>query len=119
MAQWLKRGATAHAKADADRKVRETVEAALADIEARGDYAVRDMSKQFDGWDRDDYRLSQAEIDACVDSLTPQERKDIEFAQAQVRNVAQIQRESMKDVEVETLPGVILGHRNLPVNSVG
>ena len=119
MATWLKRGATAEAKADADRKVRDIVEAALADIEKRGDEAVRDMSIKFDGWDRDDYRLSQAEIDACVDSLTPQERKDIEFAQAQVKNFAQIQRDSMKDVEVETLPGVVLGHKNIPLNSAG
>jgi sulfopropanediol 3-dehydrogenase len=119
MAIWLKRGATAEAKADADRKVRDIVEAALADIEKRGDEAVRDMSVQFDGWDRDDYRLSQAEIDACVDSLTPQERKDIEFAQAQVKNFARIQRDSMKDVEVETLPGVVLGHKNIPLNSAG
>ncbi|TCU57988.1 sulfopropanediol 3-dehydrogenase [Novosphingobium sp. PhB57] len=119
MAIWLKRGATAEAKADADRKVRDIVEAALADIEKRGDEAVRDMSIKFDGWDRDDYRLSQAEIDACVDSLTPQERKDIEFAQAQVKNFAQIQRDSMKDVEVETLPGVVLGHKNIPLGSAG
>jgi sulfopropanediol 3-dehydrogenase len=119
MATWLKRGATAEAKADADRKVRDIVEAALADIEKRGDDAVRDMSIKFDGWDRDDYRLSQAEIDACVDSLTPQERKDIEFAQAQVKNFAQIQRDSMKDVEVETLPGVVLGHKNIPLSSAG
>ncbi|MXO71943.1 histidinol dehydrogenase [Alteraurantiacibacter buctensis] len=119
MAIWLKRGANAQAKADADRKVREIVEAALADIEARGDAAVRDMSIRFDQWDREDYRLSQAEIDAAVDSLTPQERKDIEFAQAQVRNFAQIQRDSMKDVEVETLPGVVLGHKNVPVSAAG
>jgi sulfopropanediol 3-dehydrogenase len=119
MAQYLKRGATAQAKADADRKVRDIVEATLADIDTRGDAAVRDLSIKFDGWDRDDYRLSQSEIDACVDSLSPQERKDIEFAQTQVRNFAQIQRDSMKDVEVETLPGVILGHRNLPLNSAG
>lgn len=119
MATWLKRGATAEAKADADRKVRDIVEAALADIEKRGDEAVREMSIRFDGWDRDDYRLSQAEIDACVDSLTPQERKDIEFAQAQVKNFAQIQRASMQDVQVETLPGVVLGHRNIPLNSAG
>jgi len=119
MATYLKRGATAEAKADADRKVRDIVESALADIEKRGDAAVRDMSIKFDGWDRDDYRLTQAEIDACVDSLSPQERKDIEFAQTQVRNFAQIQRDSMKDVEVETLPGVVLGHKNLPVNAAG
>jgi len=119
MAIRLKSGQTVEAKADSDRKVREIVEAALADIEKRGDAAVREMSNRFDNWDRSDYRLSQAEIDACVESLTPQERKDIEFAQAQVRNFAQIQRESIRDVEVETLPGVILGHRNIPLNSAG
>jgi sulfopropanediol 3-dehydrogenase len=119
MAQWLKRGATAEAKADADRKVRDIVEAALADIEARGDAAVREMSNKFDGWDREDYRLSQAEIDRCVNSLTPQERKDIEFAQTQVRNFAQIQRNSMQDVEVETLPGVVLGHKHIPIQAAG
>ena len=119
MAIYLKRGASAETKATADRKVRDIVEAALADIEARGDVALREMSNKFDGWDRDDYRLSQAEIDACVNSLSPQERKDIEFAQTQVRNFAQIQRASMTDVEVETMPGVVLGHRNIPLNSAG
>jgi len=119
MAIWLKRGASAEAKADADRKVRDIVEATLADIEKRGDAAVRELSVKFDGWDREDYRLSQAEIDACVESLSAQERKDIEFAQTQVRNFAQIQRASMTDVEVETLPGVILGHKNIPLNSAG
>ena len=81
MAIWLKRGAAAEEKAVADRKVRDIVEAALGDIEKRGDEAVREMSIKFDGWDREDYRLSQSEIDAAVDSLSPQERKDIEFAQ--------------------------------------
>ncbi|MEQ1640691.1 MAG: histidinol dehydrogenase [Novosphingobium sp.] len=119
MAQWLKRGMAANAKADADRKVRDIVEAALADIEARGDAAVRDMSIKFDGWDRKDYRLSQSEIDQCVNALTPQERKDIEFAQTQVRNFAQIQRDSMQDVEVETLPGVVLGHKHIPIQAAG
>lgn len=119
MARWIKRGATAEAKADADRKVREIVECALIDIEERGDEAVREMSIKFDNWNREDYRLTQDEIDACVDSLTPQERKDIEFAQAQVKNFAKIQRDSMKDVEVETLPGVVLGHKNIPLNSAG
>jgi sulfopropanediol 3-dehydrogenase len=119
MAIWLKRGATAEAKADADRNVRDIVEATLADIEQRGDAAVRDLSVKFDGWDREDYRLSQSEIDACVESLSPQERSDIEFAQTQVRNFAQIQRASMTDVEVETLPGVVLGHKNIPLNSAG
>jgi sulfopropanediol 3-dehydrogenase len=119
MAQWLKRGASVEVKAAADRKVREIVEATLADIEARGDAAVRDLSIRFDKWERDDYRLSDREIQDCIDSLSPQDIKDIEFAQAQVRNFARIQRESMLDVEVETLPGVILGHRNIPLNSAG
>jgi sulfopropanediol 3-dehydrogenase len=119
MATWLKRAVTAEVRAEADRKVREIVETVLADIEARGDAAVRDLSIKYDGWDREDYRLSQAEIDACMDALGPQALKDIEFAQAQVRNFAEIQRASMQDVEVETLPGVILGHRHIPVNGAG
>jgi len=119
MAIWLKKGATAEVKADADRKVREIVEKTLADIELRGDAAVRELSIKFDNWDREDYQLSAAEIQACIDSLSPQDLKDIEFAQTQVRNFAQIQRDSMKDVEVETLPGVVLGHKNLPLNSAG
>lgn len=119
MATWLKRGAAAEYKADVDRKVRDIVEGTLADIEARGDAAVRDLSIKFDNWDREDYRLTDAEIQACIDTLSPQDLKDIEFAQKQVRNFAQIQRASMQDVEVETLPGVILGHKNIPVNAAG
>ena len=119
MAQWLKRGAAAEVKAELDRKVRDTVEAILADINVRGDAAVRDLSVKFDGWDRDDFRLSKQEIQDCIDQLTGQDLKDIEFAQAQVRNFAQIQLDSMKEVEVETLPGVILGHKHIPVNGAG
>ena len=119
MAIWLKHGATAEAKRHADRAVRDAVETILADIETRGDAAVRELSIRFDGWDRDDYRLSAAEIQDCIDQLRPQDLKDIEFAQAQVRNFAQIQRASLHDVEVETLPGVILGHRHVPVNAAG
>ncbi|MEQ5807813.1 histidinol dehydrogenase [Alteromonas sp. NFXS44] len=119
MAIWLKRGAATEFKADVDRKVRTIVEATLADIEQRGDLAVRELSNKFDNWDREDYRLSAAEIQACIDTLSPQDLKDIEFAQTQVRNFAQVQRNSMQDVEVETLPGVILGHKNLPVNAAG
>ncbi|WP_293882103.1 histidinol dehydrogenase [Sphingomonas sp.] len=119
MAEYLKRGATAEAKADSDRKVRDTVEGILADIAKRGDAAVRELSIKFDGWDRDDYRLAPGEIQACIDQLTGQDLKDIEFAQTQVRNFARIQRASMKDVEVETLPGVVLGHKHLPVNNAG
>nr|WP_240198157.1 histidinol dehydrogenase [Novosphingobium sp. P6W] len=115
----MKRGATAEAKAESNRQVRDTVEGILADIEARGDAAVRELSIKFDKWDRDDYRLTPAEIQTCIDTLSPQDIKDIEFAQTQVRNFAQIQRHSMKDVEVETLPGVVLGHKNLPLNAAG
>jgi sulfopropanediol 3-dehydrogenase len=119
MAQWLKRGAAAEAKAEAARKVREVVESVLGDIEARGDAAVRDLSIRFDDWDRDTYLLSDAEKQTCLDQLSAQDIKDIEFAQTQIRNFARVQREALKDVEVETLPGVILGHRNIPVNAVG
>jgi len=119
MATYLKRGATAEAKADRDRQVRDTVEGILADIETRGDAAVRDLSINFDKWDRESYRLTPAEIQECMDRLSGQDLKDIEFAQKQVRNFAQIQRDSMKDVEVETLPGVVLGHKNLPLNAAG
>ena len=119
MAIYLKRGAAADTKAAGDRKVRDTVEAILADIEARGDAAVRELSIKFDGWDRESYRLSAAEIQDCIDQLTGQDLKDIEFAQTQVRNFAQTQRASLQDVEVETLPGVVLGHKHLPVNAAG
>ena len=119
MARYLKRGATSQAKADTDRKVRETVEVILADIAQRGDAAIRDLSIRFDGWDRESYRLTPGEIQDCLDQLTGQDLKDIEFAQTQVRNFAQIQRASMVDVEVETLPGVVLGHRHIPINAAG
>lgn len=119
MAEYLKRGATAATKAEADRKVRDIVEATLADIDARGDAAVRDLSIKFDNWDRESYVLSAQEKQDCLDQLSGQDLKDIEFAQKQVRNFAQIQRDSMKDVEVETLPGVVLGHKNLPLNAAG
>lgn len=119
MAIWLKKGATAEAKADADRKVRDIVEATLADIEKRGDAAIRDLSIKFDNWDRKSYILSDKEKQECLDQLSGQDLKDIEFAQTQVRNFAQIQRDSLKDVEVETIPGVVLGHKTLPVNAAG
>jgi sulfopropanediol 3-dehydrogenase len=119
MATWLKKGAAANVKADADRKVRDIVESTLADIEQRGDTAIRELSIKFDNWDREDYRLTDGEIQACIDSLSPQALKDIQFAQSQVRNFAQIQRDAIQDLEVETLPGVILGHKNLPLNSAG
>jgi sulfopropanediol 3-dehydrogenase len=119
MARWLKTSISASDKADADTKVRGIVEGLLADIAKRGDAAVREMSVKFDKWDRADYRLTDAEIKACLDQLTGQDLEDIRFAQAQVRNFAEHQKAALKDIEVETLPGVVLGHKNLPVNSVG
>jgi sulfopropanediol 3-dehydrogenase len=119
MARWLKRSIAAAEKADADAKVRATVESLLADIEARGDAAIRDMSIRFDGWDREDFRLTDAEIRACLSELPQRALDDIRFAQEQVRNFAEHQRRALADIEVETLPGIVLGHRNIPVNSVG
>jgi len=119
MAEWLKRGADAGLRSGQDAAVRETVERTLADIAARGDAAVRELSIAFDRWDRENYRLTQAEIEGCLAQLTKQDIADIAFAQAQVRNFAQIQRASITDVEVETLPGVVLGHRNIPIQNAG
>ncbi|CAN5433144.1 histidinol dehydrogenase [soil metagenome] len=119
MIQHLKTGQSAQNKASSNAQVRATVEGILADIEARGDAAVRDYSQKFDNWSPERFRLSQAEIDACIAELTPQQLADIRFAQAQIRRFAQIQKSSMHDVEIETLPGVVLGHRNIPMNSVG
>jgi sulfopropanediol 3-dehydrogenase len=119
MARWLKNGISAEAAETEDAKVRGIVEAILADIGQRGDQAVREYSEKFDKWSPPSYALSRAEIDAAYAALSKQAIDDIRFAQTQVRNFAQIQRDSMRDVEVETLPGIILGHKNLPVNSVG
>ena len=119
MARYLKHGKDVEEAAAIDAKVREVVESALADIEARGDTAVREMSVKFDGWDREDYRLTAEEIEACVGQLSADEIDDIRFAQKQVRNFAEIQMASMRPVEQETLPGVILGHKHIPMNSVG
>lgn len=107
-------GETAEAAA-----VTRTVEALLAQVESGGDAAVRALSVKFDGLDRKSYRLTDAEIRRCVDSLTSRQRADIEFAQEQVRGFAQTQKDALRDVEVETLPGVVLGHRNIPVANVG
>ena len=119
MARFLKRGRDADAVAEDDAKVRATVEGILADIKARGDAAVRELSIRFDTWDRQNFRLSEGEIQACLDQLTPRDLEDIRFAQTQVRNFAEHQKAALRDIEVETLPGVVLGHRNIPVNSVG
>ncbi len=119
MVEYLKSGATVEAKADRNRQVRDTVESILTDIENRGDAAVRELSMRFDEWDRDSYRLTPSEIRDCLDQLSDQDLKDIEFAQKQVRNFASLQRDSMKDLEVETLPGVVLGHKHIPLNAAG
>jgi sulfopropanediol 3-dehydrogenase len=119
MAKLLKHGLDDAKRREIDSAIRTTVEHAIRDVEVRGDAAVREMSVKFDGWDREDYRLSESEIRACLNDLTPGDIEDIRFAQAQVRRFAEIQRAALRDVEEETLPGVILGHKNIPVNSVG
>jgi sulfopropanediol 3-dehydrogenase len=119
MAEYLKRGISRDESHAADAKVREVVVGILEDIEERGDAAVRELSERFDDWSPESFRLSDDEIQDLVESLPRQTVEDIEFAQAQIRNFAQKQREALKDIEVETLPGVTLGHKNLPVNSVG
>ena len=116
---YLKRGKPASERAEDDAKTRAVVEATLADIEARGDAAVRELSEKFDGYSPASYRLSEAEIEALIGELSDRELADIRFAQEQVVKFAQAQRASMLDIEVETLPGVILGHKNIPVQSVG
>ncbi|MCK8783499.1 histidinol dehydrogenase [Roseomonas sp. NAR14] len=119
MARYLKTGRDADAAAADDARVRATVEGILADIAARGDAAVRELSVRFDKWDRADYRLTDREIRDCLAELPARALDDIRFAQEQVRNFAQAQREAIRDIEVETLPGVVLGHRNIPVDAVG
>lgn len=118
-ARHLKTSISAGEKADADAKVRQTVEAIMADIEARGDAAVRELSIKFDNWDRKDFRLTKREIEGCLSELSRRDLDDIAFAQAQVRTFAEHQKAALKDLEVETLPGVILGHKNVPVQAVG
>ncbi|MEP2029206.1 MAG: histidinol dehydrogenase [Paracoccaceae bacterium] len=115
----LKRGKPAADRADDDAKTAAVVAATLKNIETRGDIAVRELAVKFDSYDRESYRLSQGEIDALIAKVSPRELEDIKFAQTQVVNFAQAQRDSMLDVEVETMPGVILGHKNIPVQSVG
>lgn len=116
---YLKRGKPEAERAADDTAVRATVEAALADIDARGDAALREMAVKFDGYSPESYRLSDDDIQALIAKVSPRDLGDIKFAQEQVRNFAQAQRESMLDIEIETLPGVILGHKNIPVQSVG
>ncbi|SEV90282.1 sulfopropanediol 3-dehydrogenase [Cognatiyoonia koreensis] len=115
----LKTARSAEARAEDDAKVRAIVEEGLKDIETRGDAAVRDMSEKFDKYTPPSYRLTDSEIEALMAKVSDQDMADLKFAQEQVRNFAQAQRDSMLDIEVETMPGVILGHKNIPVQSVG
>lgn len=119
MAKYLKNSKPEAEKAAEDAKVRAIVESTLAEIERGGDKAVRALSEKFDGYRPEKFRLTLGEIEALIGELSAEEIADIKFAQEQVRNFAQAQRDSMLDIEVETLPGVILGHKNIPVQSVG
>ena len=119
MARYLKTGITQEQADSAEAGVRAVVEGILDDIKKRGDAALRDYSQKFDNWSPQKFRLNQAQIDACFDAVTAQNIEDIKFAQAQVRGFAEAQKAALQDVEVETLPGVVLGHKNIPVNSVG
>jgi sulfopropanediol 3-dehydrogenase len=119
MPRFLKRGMDASAIRAADAKVRETVEGILAQVDARKDAAIRDLSEKFDKWSPKDFCLNAQEIERAIAQVPKRDLEDIKFAQAQVRNFAQKQRDTMHDLEVETLPGVVLGHRHIPVNSIG
>ncbi len=119
MIRQVKSGISADAQKSLADRVKSTVEGILADIESRGDTAVRELSEKFDRWQPERFRLSRAEIEASVAALPERTIEDIRFAQAQIRRFAEIQRTALQDVEEETLPGVILGHRNIPVASVG
>jgi hypothetical protein len=114
--QYLHKSKPESEKAAEDAKVRAVVEATLGDIEARGDAAVRELSEKFDNYSPTSFRLSESEIQAAMQRVSTRDMEDIKFAQKQIRNFAEAQRASMTDVEVETMPGVILGHRNIPCN---
>jgi len=117
--KYLKKGKTAADKAIDDAEVSEVVKNTLKVIEEKGDKAVREFSEKFDNYSPKSYKLSSAEIDGLIANVSDRDMKDIKFAQEQVRKFAQAQRDSMQDIEVETMPGVILGHKNIPVQSVG
>ena len=118
MARVIKPGRDPQRKAADASQVRHIVEGILAAVESGGDAAVRELSQKFDGWSPEQFRLDKREIERCIEALRPRELEDIRFAQAQVRKFAEIQKGALRDVEVETLPGVVLGHKNIPMNSV-
>jgi sulfopropanediol 3-dehydrogenase len=117
--KYLKRGIEESEVAAIDGRTRATVEEILANVQTHGDAAVRELSERFDKWSPTSFRLSEREIEAAISKVGRRDLEDIRFAQTQVRNFAQMQRESIRDVEVETLPGIILGHKNIPINAVG
>ena len=119
MAKWIKEGKSESEIIEADAKVRNTVETILSDVSKRGDEAVRELSIKFDNYAPESFILSDNEIDKAISMVSKRDIEDIKFAQAQVRNFASKQLECIKDLEVETLPGVILGHKNIPMNAVG
>ncbi|MEP7258963.1 MAG: histidinol dehydrogenase [Flavitalea sp.] len=119
MATYLKYGKSKTQIQEDDLKVKETVAGIIADIERNGDTAVKKYAEQFDKWTPDSFRLTQRQIDEIISTVPPQVITDIRFAQTQIRNFARKQKEAIVDIEVETLPGVILGHKNIPVNSAG
>jgi sulfopropanediol 3-dehydrogenase len=119
MPTFLKRGRDPEAVAQGDAVVRTTVETILADIEKRGDAAVRELSERFDKWSPPSFRLSDSDIEQAISKVSARDLEDIRFAQTQVRNFAEKQRACLQDLEVETLPGVVLGHKNIPVETVG
>lgn len=117
--RYMKQGKAAAERAEDDAKVRTLVEATLKDIETRGDAAVRDLSAKFDNFSPASFRLTTSEIEAAINKVSARDMDDIRFAQTQIRKFAEAQRASMTDIEIETVPGVFLGHRNIPVQSVG
>jgi sulfopropanediol 3-dehydrogenase len=119
MARWLKTARSDEERQEDDAKVRAVVEATLADIAKRGDAAVRELSEKFDKWSPDSFRLSDAQIEQALAELDPADLEDIRFAQTQIRSFAEHQKAALQDIEVETMPGVVLGHKNIPVNAVG
>ncbi len=119
MTKIIKAGVSSTEKRQVDLEVQRTVINIIEQIAAGGDKAVRELSVKFDRWDRSDYRLCQTEIEEIVASVPESVKADIKFAQKQIRTFAEAQRAALKDIEVETIPGVHLGHKNIPVNSVG
>ena len=119
MIEYLKKSKPEIEKIEDDKKVRSSVEEILSNIKKNGDKAIRSYSEKFDDFSPKAFRLTDNEIKECISQVSPKDLDDIKFAQEQIRNFAEIQKETMKDVEVETLPGVILGHKNIPVESVG